>query len=163
MGRLGDDGSNPNYSVNRDVAVRARSRALALLTLGLLAAYHVLRAIAAQCRGSQCDAYIGLTLVLPLVILVVVVATGLMAIAAARQREQEVAERATKRGQITWLSFLSACTRVGVFGPIVSIALLRSNPDLLLPLATLLAALVPVSAMTFSFFAYRHASGPPAP
>ncbi len=138
-------------------------RVLALLTLGLLAAYHVLRAMAAQCSGSRCDTYIGLTLVLPLVILVVVVATGLMAIAAARQREQEVPDRATKRGQITWRSLLSACTRVGVFGPIVSIALLRNNPDLLMPLATLLATLVPVSALAFSFFAYRHANGPPAP
>lgn len=112
----------------------------ATVSLGLLAAYHVLRLIAAQCTGAGCDWLIPLSLLLPLSVLATVAVTGLMGIGAARSR-----------GQTAWLGVFGAGTVLGVLGPIVSLALIRDRPDADVLVATVLSAVVPVMALIYGF------------
>ncbi|HCF99240.1 MAG TPA: hypothetical protein DEV93_01695 [Chloroflexi bacterium] len=150
--------------MNLQLTDRARLFVAALITLGLLAAYDVLRVIAGHCSGARCETYVPISLLLlPALILVAVVGTGLLSIAAAQQRAQDAPNHTVKRGQVTWLSVLRACTRLGVFGPIVSVAVFRSSPDLVLLVATLLAASVPISALAFTLVGNWSANPPPAP
>jgi heme/copper-type cytochrome/quinol oxidase subunit 3 len=120
----------------------ASIRVFAILTLGLLAVYYVLRAVVAQCSGNQCDVYIPLSLLLPLLILVMAAVTGLLAILSARQGAQRA-----------WVGVLGVCTLLGVLGPIVSAVIFRDSPDVLVPLATVLVLLAPLSALIYSFSA----------
>jgi heme/copper-type cytochrome/quinol oxidase subunit 3 len=120
-------------------------RAFAILTLVLLAAYFGLRVVATQCSGPRCDTYfIAPSLLLPLLILVVAAVTGILAITAARQGAQGA-----------WAGALSACTLLGVLGPVVSLAIWRNSPDQFVLAATLLVLLVPLSALIFSVTASR--------
>lgn len=116
----------------------ASIRIFAALTLGLLAVYYVLRAVAAQCSGNQCDVYIPLGLLVMLLILVKAAVTGLLAILSARQGAQRA-----------WIGVLSTFTLLGVLGPIVSLAIFRDSPDLFVLVATLLVLFVPISALTY--------------
>jgi hypothetical protein len=127
----------------------------AILTLGLLAVYYILRASAAQCSGLQCDRYIGFSLLLPLLVLIMAAVTGLLAISAATRGAQIAQDQAIKQRQTTWLGILSICTLVSVLGPIVSLAVFRSSPDVLVPVATLLVLLVPLSVLIYSFTSVR--------
>lgn len=128
-------------------------RVSAVLTLGLLAAYYVLRVVASRCSGLQCDIYIPLSLLVPLLILILAAVTGVLAISAARQRAQGA-----------WLGVLSACTLLGVLGPLGLLAVLRDRPaDLFVSLATGLVLLVPLSALIYSFVAAARVRRPPVP
>ena len=110
----------------------------AIATIALLIAYHLMRAAAAACTGEGCDIYLPLSLLLPLLELIGAVITGLMAISAAwRDR--------------TWLVVLSVCTVIGVIGPIVGLFIFRDAPDAFVVTSTVLVALVPVSALVYSF------------
>jgi hypothetical protein len=80
-------------------------RAFAIGTLGLLAGYHALRIIAGQCSGAQCDWFIPVSLLLPLLILLVDAVTGVLAIATAGPPADRVADP------------LYHCDRVGPPGP----------------------------------------------
>lgn len=118
-------------------------RALAGLVIVLLITYFLVGAAATRCRGVGCDnVFIPLSLLLPLVTLVLVAATGLLAI-----REARGSRRA-------WLIVLIGCTTFGVAGPIVGAFVLRDSPRALVPLAVLLMASVPVSALSYTFFGY---------
>ena len=61
-------------------------RVSAFLTLGLLVAYDIVRVVATSCSGLQCDIYIPLSLLVPLLILILAAVTGVLTISAARQR-----------------------------------------------------------------------------
>jgi len=113
-------------------------RILAFLTLALLLAYHVMRIAATACSGSVCDAYIPLSLLLPILILVGSAVTGVVATLAARRDR-------------SWLIVLGLCTAIGVAGPIVALALLRDSPDVFVVTSTILVALAPVGALSYSF------------
>ncbi|HEX7264285.1 MAG TPA: hypothetical protein VF383_08930 [Candidatus Dormibacteraeota bacterium] len=113
-------------------------RVAAIITIALVIAYHLMRAAAVACVGDSCDIYIPLSLLLPLLALTGAVVTGLMAISAAWH-------------EVRWLVALSICTVVGVFGPIVGLLVLRDSPDAFVVTSTILIALVPVSALVYSF------------
>lgn len=119
-------------------------RIWAIAALGLLAAYGALRLIASNCTGVGCDVYIPLSLVLPVVILMMVAVTGVFAILAARPRHKE--------GSRVWLYLMIATTLLSVLGPVVGLGLFRDAPDVLVPLATVLFALLPVVALGYCFW-----------
>jgi len=118
-------------------------RVAAIATLVLLIAYHLMRVAATACSGSACDAFIPVSLLLPILILVGAAVTGVLAIVAARR-------------DTTWLIVLILCTAVGVFGPIVALVVLRDSPDAFVVTSTILVALAPVGALVYSFS--RHAA-----
>jgi hypothetical protein len=97
-----------------------------------------MRIAATACSGSVCDAYIPLSLLLPILILVGSAVTGVVAsLAAHRDR--------------SWLIVLGLCTAIGVVGPIVDLAILRDSPDVFVVTSTILVALAPVGALSYSF------------
>jgi hypothetical protein len=118
-------------------------RVAAIVTLLLLLAYHLMRVAATACTGSVCDAYIPLSLLLPLLVLIGAAVSGVLAIAAARR------DRA-------WLVVLILCTALGVIGPIIALVVLRDSPDAFVVSSTILVALAPVGALVYSFS--RHAA-----
>lgn len=50
-----------------------------------------------------------------------------------------------------WLVVLSLCASAGVVGPIIALVFLRDSPDAFVVSSTILVALVPVSALAYSF------------
>ena len=115
-------------------------RILAILTFALLIVFYILRALAAQCVGGECETYIPFSLLLPLAALVLAAVTGFLAIGASRARTQG-----------GWLALLAVCTLVSVAGPIASAVVFRDNPDLFVPVATILILFAPVAALVYSF------------
>jgi hypothetical protein len=113
-------------------------RASALVTLGLLIAYHLMRAAATACTGGGCDVYIPVSLLLPVLVLIGAAVSGVLAISAARRDG-------------AWLVVLLVCTVIGVVGPIVALLVLRDSPDAFVVTSTILVALVPVSVLVYSF------------
>jgi hypothetical protein len=97
-----------------------------------------MRLAATACTGSVCDAYIPLSLLLPVLVLAGAVASGGLAISAARRER-------------TWLLALSACTAIAVIGPTTAILFLRDSPDAFVVSSTILVALAPVSALAYTF------------
>ncbi len=129
---------------------RTAVRLFAASTLALMAAYYGSRGLAAGCTGIQCDAYIPLSLLLPLLVLLLVAVTGLLSIAAARQAVQAARDEGARRAQVAWLRLLVLFTLLGILGPIASLAVFRDSPDILVPVSTLLIVLVPLSALSYS-------------
>jgi hypothetical protein len=113
-------------------------RVTAIVTFVLLIAYHLMRIAATACSGSVCDAYIPLSLLLPLLILIGAAGSGVLAIASARR------DRA-------WLLVLILCTALGVIGPIIALVVLRESPDAFVVSSTILVALAPAGALAYSF------------
>jgi hypothetical protein len=134
-------------------------RALALLTLGLLVTYGIMRLIAEQCSGRQCDRFVPVSLFLPLAILVMVCVTGLRAVVAARRQAVGATDPLVKNRQLAWVGPLSALTAIAVVGPVVSLAVFRDNPSLFVPIAALLAGFLPLSVLTYSFVQGRRGEG----
>jgi hypothetical protein len=97
-----------------------------------------MRIAATACSGSVCDAYIPLSLLLPLLVLVGAAVSGVLAISAARRER-------------TWLVVLILGTAVGVIGPIIALVVLRDSPDAFVVTSTILVALAPVGALGYSF------------
>ncbi len=126
-------------------------RAFAIASLGLLAAYHALRVVAAQCSGQPCDAFIPISLLLPLLIVVTVALTGLLAVTAAKRRASVARDPAIRNGHYLWIGFLTAAWVVGVLGPLASLAIFRDNPDPFVGIASLLAAVLPLSVLVYTF------------
>lgn len=121
-------------------------RICALFSLCALGAYHLARALAAQCVGARCDNYLFATLLLPLT-LALAVATGLLAIAAAR-----------RCGQGRWLGLLIGSTLVTGLGSLASLYVFRDSPDTFVAIVTALLVLLPLLALLHSF-----SSAGPAP
>ena len=115
-------------------------RILAIITFVLLIAYYILRALAVQCSGPECEAFIPFSLLLPLVALILAAITGYLAIGASRARRQ-----------IGWLVALIVCTILSVAGPIASAFIFRDSPDLFVPVATALIVIGPLAALIYSF------------
>ncbi len=113
-------------------------RVTAIVTLVLLATYHVMRAAATACSGAACDTYIPLSLLLPVLVLFAAVLSALVAILSALRAGG-------------WLVVLIVCAVVGVVGPIVALVFLRDSPDDFVVTSTILVALVPVSGLVYSF------------
>jgi hypothetical protein len=112
-------------------------RIAAIVTLALLIAYHLMRIAATACNGSVCDAYIPLSLLLPVLIVIGAAVSGVLAILAARR------DRA-------WLLVLILCTAVAVIGPIIALIALRDSPDAFVVSSTILVALAPAAAIAYS-------------
>ncbi len=85
-------------------------------------------------QRAGCDAYIPLSLLLPLLVLAGAAVTSVLAVIQARQDRN-------------WFIFLVANSALGVFGPVLSLTILRDNPDAFVILSTVLVLLVPVSAL----------------
>ena len=113
-------------------------RVFAFVTLALLIAYHLMRVAVTACNGSACDAYIPLSLLLPLLVLIGAAVSGVLAIS-------------TARGERTWLVVPILGTAVGVIGPILALVVLRDSPDAFVVTSTILVALAPVGALVYSF------------
>ncbi len=111
-------------------------------TLGLLVVYFVLRGLAAQCQGAQCDNYILPSLAVPLASVLAAAVTGTLALAAARRAG---AAR-------MWFTILATCLVAGVGGSLASAFVFRDSPDIFVPVATALVLLIPLSALAFSFW-----------
>src|SRR5215470_16705391 len=92
-----------------------RATHLALVALALIVAYHLQRYAAAHCVGGGCDIYIPISLLLPLLSWAAAIASGVAASQDARHSH--------------WFALLTACTAIGLFGPVVILLLLRDNPD----------------------------------
>ncbi len=131
--RLADPGPSGALRLTR-VGVRVS----ALVTLALLVLYHLMRVAATACTGGGCDVYIPVSLLLPVLVLIGAAVSGVLAISAARREG-------------AWLLALIVCAVVGVGGPIVALLVLRDSPDSFVVTSTILVALVPVSALVYSF------------
>lgn len=114
-------------------------RIAAVISLALLAGFYGLRAAAAACVGAQCDLYIPLSVLVPALVLVMGAVTGV--------RATGHAHGALQPG---WAVMLGTLTAVGVAGPVISLAVLRDQPDVLVPVASALSALVPLVALAYS-------------
>jgi heme/copper-type cytochrome/quinol oxidase subunit 3 len=123
----------------REEAGMAGIRLSAIITLALLAGYFGLRAAATACTGAQCDVYIPFSALLPALVLVAGAVTGGLAVAHAR--------KASRRA---WTWALAALTLLGVLGPLVSLAVLRDQPDTFVLVVSVLSVLVPIGALVYS-------------
>lgn len=119
--------------------MRTTIRALALVTIALLIAYHVLRVVATQCSGAQCDVYIPLSLLIPVLVLISALVTGLVALSAARR-------------DTAWFALLLVSIVVSVAGPLVILAILKDSPDGFVFTSTVLVIAAPLAALLYSFF-----------
>jgi hypothetical protein len=115
------------------------TRVWAVLALLLLGAYHALRFAASRCSGSQCDSYIPTSLLIPIMVVVMVAVTGSLAIHDARAHD---------RG---WLIPLIVATVLGVGGPVVAAATFGDQPDVVVPVATVLFLQAPLVALAYTF------------
>jgi hypothetical protein len=113
-------------------------RLLAAATIVLVGVYFILRALASSCTGAACDAYIPVSLVIPLLILMLVAITGVLATIRAS-------------GQGAWFASLVAATVLGVGGPISALLVFRDNPDAFVLTATILVLMAAGTALAFSF------------
>ena len=105
------------------------------MALLAVAIYHGLRALAAGCVGGGCDAYIPVSLLLPLAALALSCVTGLVAVAESRG---------------SWRGLTGGATLLSVLGPIAALLVLRDHPDLFILVATILVVLAPIAALVYS-------------
>lgn len=110
----------------------------AVLALLLLGAYHALRLAAGRCSGGQCDIYIPLSLLVPILLVVMVAVSGVVAIRDARARHRR------------WSIALTASTVLGTAGPVVAAAIYRDQPDAVVAVATVLFAQAPLLALAYA-------------
>ena len=109
------------------------ARLWALLALVLLGTYHLLRYAATRCAGSGCDVYIPLSILIPLLSWIAAVASGLI-------------RTINARSLATKLTFGALTASAGV-GPMVSLFVFRDSPDALVPLVTVILAIVPLAVL----------------
>jgi hypothetical protein len=114
-------------------------RIFAVISLGVLAIYHVTRILATQCTGVRCDAYIANVFLLALAVILAAL-TGVLGIVAAVQQWQG-----------GWQAVLIGCTLIGVVVPLAGLAVFRNSPDAYIAAATTATALVPLVGLVYSF------------
>jgi hypothetical protein len=114
-------------------------RISATFALGLVIVYNLLRLAAGQCSGSQCDAYIPISLLVPIGIVVLIVVTGSLAIRDARVNGGP------------WVALLGAATVLGAGAPVLAAVVLRDQPDILFTVATVLFVQAPLVAWAYTF------------
>ena len=121
-----------------------RVRWLAGAVIVLLAAYFVMRALATACTGGGCDAYIPVSLLLPLLVFGTAAATGLTASVAARGS--------------AWFVWLVISTILAVGGPLVALLVLKDSPDAFVATGTVLELQVAVVTLAFTLIRTRSGS-----
>lgn len=99
--------------------------------VAVMAAYYALRIAAGRCTGPACDAYIPISLALPVLAIVLVAVTGVLGYAGSRG---------------AWRAGIVVTAVVGVLGPPAALATWRDAPDVLVPVATVLILLCPACA-----------------
>lgn len=122
-------------------------RVSAIITLGLLVVYYLLRGLATRCVGGPCDVYIPLSLVLPILVVILALVTGVVAFGV------------VPKGAAVWRWLLGAATVLSVAGPVVSLAIWRDSADTFVAVATVLVLVAPVCALIFSFLVRERAVG----
>lgn len=115
-------------------------RLLAAAILVLIAVYFVMRGLATACTGAACDAYIPISVLIPLLILITVAVTGITATVDARARH-------------SWFAGLLLSTVLGVLGPIVALLIFKDSPDAFVVAGTLLELQVALVVLAYSFLA----------
>ena len=115
-------------------AIRGWAAAIVIL----LALYFAMRAAASGCSGAACDAYIPVSLLLPLLILVTTAVAGVLAIRHAS-------------GTGARFVVLVVVTVIGVIGPAVSLLVFRDSPDYFVGVSTVLVLLVAIATLSYSF------------
>ncbi|HYM51462.1 MAG TPA: hypothetical protein VET65_12950 [Candidatus Limnocylindrales bacterium] len=128
-----------------------QTRVFALVTLAILGLYLVLRVVVGQCTGSGCEAFIPVSLLLPILVLVADVATGFTALTTVHGRVRASPASQARQAQVTWRAILAACTALGVIGPLLALAVFRNNPDQFVVAAAVFSLLTPLSALVYSF------------
>lgn len=121
-------------------------RILASVILVLIAPYFALRVAAAGCAGAACDAYIPLSLLLPLLVLGSVAVTGAVATVHAGPGSR-------------WFAALLVVTVLGVVGPVIALVVFRDSPDRFVPVATALELVVALVALGYSVAGPREKGG----
>ncbi len=111
-----------------------RVRALAFLTIGVLLVYHMVRLISEDCSGPGCEWFIPISLYLPLTAFSLAIITGVRAYLASEARSLRRA-------------ILAVSIAISGIGPFGAIVVLRNNPDLVVPIATVLLLVAPVAAL----------------
>jgi hypothetical protein len=109
-----------------------------VLALLLLGAYHLVRLAASRCTGPQCDAYIPLSLLVPILIVVAGATAGALA-----SRDASANDR-------PWLIPLIVATTLGCAGPMVAVLLFRDQPDVVVVLATVLFLQAALAALAYT-------------
>lgn len=115
-------------------------RLLAAAILVLIAVYFVMRGLATACTGAACDAYIPISVLIPLLILITVAVTGIAATANARARH-------------SWFAGLLLSTVLGVLGPIVALLIFKDSPDAFVAAGTLLELQLALVVLAYGFLA----------
>lgn len=113
-------------------------RLLAAAVLVLIAVYFVIRGLAAACTGAVCDAYIPISVLVPLLILITVAVTGIVATVNARANH-------------SWFAGLLLSTVLGVLGPIVALLIFKDSPDAFVAAGTLLELQLALVVLAYSF------------
>ena len=113
-------------------------RLLAAAVLVLIAVYFVIRGLATACTGAACDAYIPISILVPLLILITVAVTGITATVNARARH-------------SWFAGLLLSTVLGVLGPIVALLIFKDSPDAFVATGTVLELQVALVVLAYSF------------
>jgi len=121
-------------------------RVLAIATLVLIGAYFVFRAVVSACTGTSCDAYIPLSLLIPILILILVALTGTVATIDARKRH-------------AWFAALIGVTLIGVAGPLIALAVFKDSPDTFVLTATVPELLAACTALAYTVWGGRAAAG----
>ena len=114
-----------------------RIRWLAGALIVLVATYFVMRALATACTGAACDAYIPVSLLIPLLIIAMAAVTGIAAAASARGT--------------TWFVWLVVSTLLGVVGPIIGLLVFKDSPDTFVATGTVLELQVALVALAYTF------------
>lgn len=115
-----------------------RTQISAVITLLLLGAYHALRLAAGRCSGPQCDGYIPLSLLVPILLVVMVAVTGVIVVRDAREHDRR------------WSMPLIESTALGAAGPVVAAAVFRDQPDVLVAVATVLFLQASLLALAYT-------------
>lgn len=112
----------------------ASIRISALLTLGILVVYYMLRLL-----KPQNDLFIAPSLLLPILAIVLGALSGILAATAANRKKQRI-----------WLALLMGVTLLDILGPIVAAFILRDHPDPFVILSMIFILLTPLSAWIYS-------------
>lgn len=115
-------------------------RLLAAAVLVLIAVYFVMRGLATACTGAACDAYIPISILIPLLVLITVAVTGVVATVNARASH-------------SWFAGLLLSTVLAVLGPIVALLIFKDSPDAFVVAGTLLELQLALVVLAYSFLA----------
>lgn len=117
-------------------------RIVATAALVLVGVYLGFRAIVARCTGPACDAYIPISLLIPLLIWAMAAISAVMGIVRAKPAS-------------VWFVVLVVLSVLGFAGPPAALWLFRDSPDMFVTVAIAMELVVIVGVLSFSFAAGR--------